>query len=54
MGEVVRVEVEKFTGETDPYRAKRAELAEDIYAFGRMYLEGPPLENGVKMHEWFF
>ncbi|KAH8765767.1 hypothetical protein BGZ57DRAFT_528681 [Hyaloscypha finlandica] len=54
MGEDVRVEVEKFTGETDPYRAKRAELAEDIYAFGRMYLEGPPLENGVKMHQWFF
>jgi len=51
MGEDVRVEVEKFTGETDPYRAKRAESAEDIYAFGRMYLEGPPLENGVKMHQ---
>jgi uncharacterized protein (DUF924 family) len=54
MNEEVRVEVEKFTGKTDPYRAKRAELLVDIYGFGRMYREGPPQENGIRMDEWFF
>jgi uncharacterized protein (DUF924 family) len=54
LDEEVRVEVEKFSGKVDPYRAKRAELAVDTHAFGRMYREGPPLENGVKMDEWFF
>jgi uncharacterized protein (DUF924 family) len=54
MDEEVRVEVERFSGKVDPYRAKRAELAVDTHAFGRMYREGPPLENGVKMDEWFF
>jgi hypothetical protein len=54
MNEEVRVEVERFTGKTDPYRAKRAELAGDTHAFGKMVREGPPLENGVTMDEWFF
>ncbi len=39
---------------TDPYRAKRAELAVDTHAFGKMVREGPPLEPGVTMDEWFF
>jgi len=54
MNEEVRVEVEKFSSKTDPYRAQRAELAVDIYAFGKMYRIGPPMENGPQMHEWFF
>jgi len=54
MNEEMRVEVERFSGKTDPYRAKRAELAVDTHAFGRMLREGPPLENGVTMDEWFF
>ncbi|KAE9370386.1 hypothetical protein N431DRAFT_426748 [Stipitochalara longipes BDJ] len=54
INEEVRVEVEKLTDKIDPYRAKRAELAVDTYAFGRMYREGPPMENGPRMHEWFF
>ncbi len=54
MNEEVRVEVERFSGKTDPYRAKRAELALDTHAFGRILRKGPPLENGVMMDEWFF
>jgi uncharacterized protein (DUF924 family) len=54
MNEEVRVEVEKFSGKTDPYRVQRAELAVDIYAFGKIYRIGPPMENGPQMHEWFF
>jgi uncharacterized protein (DUF924 family) len=54
LNEEVRLEVEKVSAKTDPYRAKRAELAVDTYAFGRMYREGPPMENGVRMDEWFF
>ena len=54
MNEEVRVEVERFTDKTDPYRAKRAELLRDIYAFGKMYREGPRTENGPTMDGWFF
>lgn len=52
--EDVRVEVEQYTGKTDPYRAKWAELSVDTYAFGRMYREGPPRERGLGLAEWFF
>jgi uncharacterized protein (DUF924 family) len=57
MNEEVRVEVEKLSGQIDPYRTKRAELAEDTYAFGKMIEEGPPpLEKGLglKMEEFVF
>lgn len=54
MDEKVRVEVEKYSGKADPYRAKRGELAEDTDAFGRMYREGPPLENGLNLEDFVF
>jgi uncharacterized protein (DUF924 family) len=56
MNEAVRVEVEEFSGKTDPYRARRAELAEDTYAFGTMHREGPQvlLEKGREMEEFVF
>lgn len=52
--EEVRVEVEKVSGKTDPYRVRREELMGDVYAFRRMLNEGIETSKGVSMEEFVF
>ncbi|KAK0631521.1 hypothetical protein B0T14DRAFT_384331, partial [Immersiella caudata] len=51
--EETRRVIETATGSVDPYRARRAELLLDIYAFPRVIKEGPPKE-GVKIQDYTY
>lgn len=52
--EETRLVVESVSGWTDPYRAKRDEILSDLYAFPRVYKEGPPQGEDVTRESWTF
>ena len=52
--EGLRVEVEKETGTTDPYRLKQDEITKDTLAFPRVIKIGPPVGQDVSMADFIF
>ncbi|KAE8443326.1 hypothetical protein EG329_001969 [Mollisiaceae sp. DMI_Dod_QoI] len=52
----LRVDIEKETGTTDPYREGKDELMRDVFGFPRMYRAGPPKgkDGGLSKEDYVY